>query len=379
MPAHRLPKFQRQVRNLVRLTDDLASGREEWQSHPHTLEYASNNVCNLRCRHCPQHDGVPLVKMERATSERILDEFLPEGGVLSPLALSEPFAGDMELYLAKCEEHDAFLNIVTNGTLLTEEKLRRVMPRVARFFVSIESHVKRDYEALRIGAKFEKVEANCRLAARVAKEHNVPFGFVTVFMQPMYRDLPGYVRWVHSLGGERILVLELLPTYPRYAEHRVAGVVPESELLAIRDEAIAVARELGVGLWLQMQPPLGGGIGRPDPAPRVIHVELAQLLHGELFRQHGHFCSQLATYVKVDLDGTVYPCCRCPDELKMGNVNESSLAEIWNGPRYRALRGRMQSGDLPECCRDCSVLVGNPYYRRPGEAPPGDEREVESL
>lgn len=377
--SHRLPKFQRQIRNLVRLTDDLASGREEWLSHPYTLEYASNNICNLRCRHCPQHDGVPLVKMDRATSERILDEFLPEGGILSPLALSEPFAGDMELYLAKCEEHDAYLNIVTNGTLLTEEKLRRVMPRVARFFVSIESCRKDDYEALRIGARFEKVEANCRLAARIGAEHGVPVGFVTVFMKPMYRDLPEYVRWVHGLGGSRILVLELLPTYPRYEEHRIAGVVPEAELMAVRDEALAVARELGVGLWFNMQPPLGGGVGKSDASPRVIYVELAQAVHAEVFRQNGHFCSQLATYVKVDLDGTVYPCCRCPDELKMGNVNEAPLAEIWNGPRYRELRHRMQTGDLPECCRNCSVLVGNPYYRRPGDPPPGDDVEAETV
>jgi radical SAM protein with 4Fe4S-binding SPASM domain len=379
MPAaQRVPKFQRQVRNLVRLTADLASGREEWLSHPYTLEYSTNNVCNLRCRHCAQHDGVPVVKVPRATSERILDEFLPEGGLLSPMALSEPFAGDMELYLAKCEEHDAYLNLITNGTLLTEEKLRRVMPRVARFFLSIESRVQRDFETLRVGAKFEKVEANARLAARIGKEHGVPVCFVTVLMEPVWRDLTEYVRWVHALGGTSVLVLELLPTYPRYEEHRVAGIVPEAELLAARDEALAVARELGLGLWFQMPPPLAGGIGTPEPSPRVIYVELAQAVHAEVFRDHGHFCHHLATYVKVDLDGTVYPCCRCPDELKMGNVNASSFAEIWNGPRYRELRRRMHSGDLPECCKGCAVLVGNPHYRKPGDPPPEDETTPES-
>jgi hypothetical protein len=63
----------------------------------------------------------------------------------------------------------------------------------------------------------------------------------------------------------------------------------------------------------------------------------------------------------------------------MGNVNEASLAEIWNGPRYRELRRRMHSGDLPECCKGCAVLVGNPHYRKPGDPPPGDERDVDSL
>jgi radical SAM protein with 4Fe4S-binding SPASM domain len=369
----RSPKFQRQLRNLVLLTEDLASGREVWQCHPYTLEYASNNICNLRCRHCPQHDGIPLVKMERATSERILDDFLPEGGILSPLALSEPFAGDMDLYLRKCEEHDAYLNIVTNGTLLTEERLRRVMPRVGRFFISIESHRKADFEALRIGARFEKVEANSRLAARIAREHNVPITFVTILMRPMYRDLPEYVQWVGDLGGDHVNVLELLPTYPRYEEHRVEGVVPLAELLDIRRRAFAAARERNVGITINLPPPVGGGVGRIDPPPRVIFVELAHMMHAEIFRRFGHFCSHLASYVKVDLDGTVYPCCRSPKELQMGNIHAQPFDEIWNDAPYRELRRRMQSGDLPDCCKDCGVLVGTPYYRRPGEPVPEGE------
>jgi hypothetical protein len=61
----------------------------------------------------------------------------------------------------------------------------------------------------------------------------------------------------------------------------------------------------------------------------------------------------------------------------MGNVNATPLAEIWNGPRYRELRRRMHTGDLPECCKGCSVLISNPYYRKPGEpVPPGDPETV---
>ena len=370
--AARPPKFTRQLRNLVLLTDDLSSGREVWQSHPYTIECTTNNICNLRCRHCAQHDGIEPIKRERAETERILDQLLPEGGVLDPFALSEPFAGDLDLCLRKCEEHDAYLNLITNATLLTEEKLRRVMPRVARFFISIESHHKTDFEALRIGARFEKVEANSRLAARIAREHNVPITFVTILMRPMFRDLPEYVAWVADLGGEHVNVLELLPTYPRYAEHCLEGHVTQEELLDIRRRAFAVARERNIGITINLPPPVGGGVGRVDPPPRVIYVELAQMAHAEIFRQFGHFCSHAASYVKVDLDGTVYPCCRSPRELQMGNINEQPFDEIWNGARYRELRRRMQTGDLPECCKGCGVLVGTPYYHEPGAPVPSN-------
>jgi MoaA/NifB/PqqE/SkfB family radical SAM enzyme len=39
---------------------------------------------------------------------------------------------------------------------------------------------------------------------------------------------------------------------------------------------------------------------------------------------------------EVKMDGTVIPCCSC--NLPMGNINESSLADIWNGPAYQTFR-----------------------------------------
>ena len=39
---------------------------------------------------------------------------------------------------------------------------------------------------------------------------------------------------------------------------------------------------------------------------------------------------------EVKMDGTVIPCCAC--NLPMGNISETSLADIWNGPAYRAFR-----------------------------------------
>ena len=39
---------------------DLATQAEVWQSRPSWLEFAPNNVCNLRCVMCGQSDGVPV-------------------------------------------------------------------------------------------------------------------------------------------------------------------------------------------------------------------------------------------------------------------------------------------------------------------------------
>ncbi len=65
----------------------------------------------------------------------------------------------------------------------------------------------------------------------------------------------------------------------------------------------------------------------------------------------------------VKADGSVTVCCvDWANELVVGNVNESSLREIWNGPRLAELRAVHLAGrrrDL-NACRDCNVLHSSP-------------------
>jgi len=366
-----LPKFDRTLRNLVLLGDDLASGRLVWQSRPLHLEFSSNNICNLRCVMCPQHDGIAVKKAAPDFARRVLDALLPSAVILQPFALSEPFAGDIDLFVQKCEEHDAFLHLVTNGTLLTEAKLRQVMPRVHRLFISFETFDKEVFEQLRVNASFEKVLANIRTALAVAAEFNVPVALVTILMRPIFAALPDFVRQCHELGCRDIVVLELLPTYKRFEDHRVVGTVPMEDLVALRDEALGAAQELSMNMDFNMPEPLCATYSGSPLQPRANHAELAHRFKSEYSRQHGHFCQHAAHYMKVDTDGKVYPCCRAPEELVMGDLHESSPAEIWNGPKYQELRQRMQTGNLHECCKGCSVLTGTPHYRRPDQPAPG--------
>ena len=82
---------------------------------------------------------------------------------------------------------------------------------------------------------------------------------------------------------------------------------------------------------------------------------------------HPGFCPMAMNYAKVTPDGAVYPCCRGPSELEMGNVLHESFEGIWNGARYREFRRQMFAGEYPEVCRTCVVLTGPAHF--PGNAP----------
>lgn len=61
-----------------------------------------------------------------------------------------------------------------------------------------------------------------------------------------------------------------------------------------------------------------------------------------------------APFVSLELDpaGNAYTC--CANQLyPLGHVADASLAEIWSGPRARALRAALAAGDLSLGCNSC--------------------------
>jgi radical SAM protein with 4Fe4S-binding SPASM domain len=65
-------------------------------------------------------------------------------------------------------------------------------------------------------------------------------------------------------------------------------------------------------------------------------------------------------YLVVQWNGDVVPCCRDYNGVnKLGNVNDESLQEIWNGSAYKAFRDGMASGALESSlCAECMAI----YY-----------------
>lgn len=74
------------------------------------------------------------------------------------------------------------------------------------------------------------------------------------------------------------------------------------------------------------------------------------------------FCRQPfeAIYINWNLD--VRPCCSATinekDTLKLGNLNDASLDELWNGRMMRKLRlAVLRNRRLPEFCKNCPMRI----------------------
>ena len=72
------------------------------------------------------------------------------------------------------------------------------------------------------------------------------------------------------------------------------------------------------------------------------------------------YCEYPWTSLTVMADGNVVPCTQISNnEIVLGNINENSLEEIWNGKKYEEFRKMHISGKFPEnhkCLKNCDQV-----------------------
>ena len=80
-------------------------------------------------------------------------------------------------------------------------------------------------------------------------------------------------------------------------------------------------------------------------------------------KSQSHYAKQYCEYPWLSLtvmaDGNVVPCTQISNnEIVLGNVNENTLEEIWNGPKYEELRKMHVTGNFPKdhkCNKSCDM------------------------
>src|ERR1022692_561445 len=73
-----------------------------------------------------------------------------------------------------------------------------------------------------------------------------------------------------------------------------------------------------------------------------------------------HSCEQNPWETAHVLSNGDVVACEVLDKIPLGNLRQQSMAEIWNGERYRAFRAQYHGGEVPEC-QSCPWKVA---YRR---------------
>ena len=162
-------------------------------------------------------------------------------------------------------------------------------------------------------------------------------------------ELPDLLRLAADIGVGELHLQRLV----YFQDHEGYGVAKCEQTLQDSDDAslelIHRSRELAARLGIQFN-----ASGLSNPLESVQPNSAVQLPWRKCYR------SQTLMYITAN--GNVLPCCISPfsttdfASILLGNAFESSLAEIWSGPKYTNFRNQLHTESPPKCCRGCGVL-----------------------
>lgn len=275
---------------------------------PEFIWLETTNACNLRCKMCPQSlgNGRPTGTMSDDLFKNIIEQikgkcygiFMFFGG--DPMC-DKKFAERV----AYARENGLRVFVHTNAALLTEEKTRELLnARPTTISFSLDTADKPRYEEWRCGAKFEETIKNIRTFIKASK--NSP-------------DKPLTIIQLIDVDGS-----------------------------GKRDEA-ALRETMG------------------NDIPDIFRIRSLHDWAGELSHEVGYKadfknpyypCVLLWKALVICWDGRVAACCNdLEGKFIIGDANNNSLKEIWNGEKMVGLRRMLIEGKhIPDLCRDCVNL-----------------------
>lgn len=352
--AGKLLRLIRDGRKFARLT----LGRRA--RTPREVQLEVTNRCNLDCDMCPRLTllGVPEQDMSMETFEAVLARLdRPEAVTLTGWGepLMHPRLFELiDRLLARWPAVD--VGFTTNGHLLTDGVVEKILARrVARVNVSLEELPWGDEAPATDDPR--KGHANT-----VAREgHPTPPKVVEHLRRFLER------RHAQAARGEPApevrLQVVLFPGSAGAVERLIDFAAD------LRFQAVNLVR-------LDVR-------GRPDLARPTWEEERALIRlarrrarargvpcgsvndHGVLLRLASHgdrACIRLDNYIYVDVHGNVAPCCLLRD-VRVGNLVEQTLDEVWNGEALRRFHGP----GMHPACQGCDAFMNG--YAGPAPAP----------
>ncbi len=273
------------------------------------------NCCNLSCSFCPKSTRAPQM-MTPDQFEHILKQIKPWTDYIYLHVKGEPLLHpELEQFLALAKDYDFFVNITTNGTLLSQKK-----------------EVLLKYPPRQVNVSLHSFEANAQLpgqmsfnayvdqAVTFAKEFSPQHGITTFRLW----NLNPETMTVDEREKNRYILDTLYHTF------NFDGNINHRHYLS-SDAKLADKTYLSFDhefQWPALDAPDFGACGS---------------------------CQGLRTHAAILCDGTVVPCCLDGEGIiALGNIHTTRFEEIMQSSRTQSIRQGFQNKHISEeLCRRC--------------------------
>jgi radical SAM protein with 4Fe4S-binding SPASM domain len=289
---------------------------------PISLSIEPTTSCNLRCPECPSGLRAftrPTGMLGEKVFRKAIDELGKDMLYLTFYFQGEPYLNPDFLQMVRyAHDRKIFTSTSTNAHYLNDEQARATIASgLDRLIISIDGTTQETYAAYRVGGELEKVISGTKNILKWKKE--------------MKSNSPH-------------VVFQFLVVAPN--EHQV-------------DDVQKLAAELGVDeVRLKTAQVYNPEAGNPLIPKADKYSRYKQGADGrwKLKNKLENHCWKLWQSPVITWDGKVVPCCFDKDASHpMGDMGQSSFANIWQGEAYTNFRSAvLRSRKEIEICRNCS-------------------------
>lgn len=316
-----------------------------------TIQYNFTETCNLRCKHCyggsVQRNDKPLSQLCRIIDHTV--GFITrewQRPVTLALTGGEPFASSnlfpiLSYLHEQYREDDVLIQILSNGTLITEENIRDIKtsyPMVKEVQISLDGVRQHTHESIRGKGTYHKALQACELLVK----HGIRVAAHMVVTNINYSEAFELTDLGKSHGFSRLTVTRLVPIgrgqklskleiNPAQVRELYSKLNNDADMLESSAERMRIAR------WRCDWPVLF-----TPPEYKVVDLRYP-------FKGNGGSCAIGSHMITVLADGSVLACQRLP--IPVGNVLKDDFKDIWNHPflwKIR-LRNRFIKGKCERC------------------------------
>jgi radical SAM protein with 4Fe4S-binding SPASM domain len=335
--------------------DEFATAlRERRGWRPREVEMRLTWACEAHCEQCGMHDfarAAGPTYSHRLPVDRVLQILTELGGMGCESIL---FSGgevtiisQLPQILSHATEHGISAHINTHGGNLTDEYCDRLLDAgLAGMMVSLDSGDPDQHDKIRkLPGLFEAATKGMRYLRSQRPDQSTFFMLVnSVIMKESYEAIPRLVDAVASTG---VPELSLSPVSVDNEWDDWANFKTELKLSV--DDERRLEQEI-----------------MPDALERAARGGVTVRFPGELMpdgtvQLYQSFvnpepvnCAVAHYHSVINVNGDVIPCCySSPFAYSLGNVRDTSFADVWNGAEYK----RFREGCFParfEMCATCS-------------------------
>lgn len=340
---------------------DPASRGPVATARPHNVFIEVTNHCNLLCETCPRTFTTYEQPKTLAWEDfvRIVDQFPDmERAVLH--GIGEPLLNkDLPRIIAHLKARGVYVLFNTNATLLTDDWARKLIESgLDEIRVSIDGSDPKTYALIRGAPLFHKVVGNLKRFVEIQKEMQATRPRPSLWMTGMKEniaELPAVVRLAAHIGVPEVYLQRMV--YYADADHAPGMLDNGHGLFAtfdeITDRIVAESEALAQSLGVRLR---ASGATTPQ---RSLRGEGA--IVNDTPQSPWSACLRPWTTAYVTANGNLLPCCIAPfatqdyESLKLGNLFERPMDDVWNAERYREWRTRLLSDQPHTACAGCGV------------------------